>query len=421
MLPLRTSLAAQKRPLERQVRLALLASTLSLLAVAPLAAQGKGEVEVVVSDAAGKGLGDVAITVKDAAGATRAEGATNKKGKYKVTLDGPAASYDFTFEKGGLGTETMAVKVEPGMISSITVTMRDQAVKNKQLAVESFNEGVGLLQGGDEAEALQKFEAAAELDPELAEAQRLIALIAAGTGDIDRAASALERFLELSPGNLQAAAPAAYPVYRAQGKTEELAAVREHLRALGIARDFATQVYNDGVAEVRAENKDEAIAIFEEAIAVDPTLPAPYQSIAALYFNDQEFDQALPYLEKLANVAPENVEGKRMTFYSHLMQGDTAEAMTAGEGWLSSMPAAREDLLRKAEEMFEAGQTQETETIAKTLIAADPDFGPGHYLLGRVLAGAGKIAEAKEHLQHFLELSPDHPEAEAARQMLAGL
>jgi tetratricopeptide (TPR) repeat protein len=399
----------------------LLALALVLAAAGPVAAQGRGEVEVTVSDAAGQPLPDVTIRVTDASGASRAEGTTNKKGKYKLTLEGPAASYDFSFEKAGLGSETMAVQVQPGMVADVSMTLRDQALKNKQLAVDAFNAGVALLQGGDEKGALAQFVAASELDAELAEAHRLIAIVAAGTGDIEAAAPALERYLQLAPGNLQAAAPAAYPVYRAQGRTAELPAVREHLRSLGIAGDFARTVYNEGVARVKEDDKDGAIALFEEAIAVDPTLAPAYQSIAALHFNDQDFDAALPYLAQLANVAPENVEGRRMTFYSHLMLGREAEAKPAGKAWLTSMPVAKNDLLKKAEEMFQLGQTRETQTIAEVLVEADPSFGPGHYLLGRVLAGGGKIAEAKQHLQRFLELSPDHPEAEAARQMLAGL
>jgi len=384
-------------------------------------AQRPGEVEVTVSDRSGNVLADVAITVTDASGATRAEGTTNKKGKYKVTLEGPAATYDFTFEKPGMGTETMAVEVKPGMISDVTMKLMEEALQNKQRAVDTFNEGVGLLQGGDEDGALDKFEAAAELDAELAEAHRLIAIIQAGRGNLEVAAPALERFLELAPGNLQVAAPAAYPVYRAQGRTEELAAVREHLRTLGIAGDFARKVYNEGVAAVREEKKVEAIALFEEAIALDPSLGAPYQSIAALHFNAQDFDAALPVLERLATVDPQNLEGHRMTFYSHLMKGNAEEAKAAGKRWLTSMPVAKGDLLKKGEEMFEAGQTAQARIVAQTLVEADDSHGPAHYLLGRVHAGAGQIAEAKQHLQRFLELAPDHPEAEAARQMLAGL
>ncbi|HVS65476.1 MAG TPA: carboxypeptidase regulatory-like domain-containing protein [Thermoanaerobaculia bacterium] len=402
-------------------KLFLLVLAAAIVLAGSLSAQGRGEVVVTVTDSAGSALADVAVTVVDGSGATRAQGTTNKKGKYELTLDGPEASYDVTFEKPGLGTETMAVQVRPGMVSDVTIKLMDEALQNKQRAVESFNEGVGLLQGGNEEGALEKFVAAAELDPELAEAQRLIAIIEAGRGNIDVAAPALERFLELAPDNLQAAAPAAYPIYRAQGRTDELPAVREHLSTLGIAGEFARQVYNEGVAAVRAEEEQEAIALFEEAIALDPMLPAPYQSIAALHFNEQEFDAALPYLEKLANVAPENVEGQRMTFYSRLMKGDHDAAKAAGKRWLTAMPPAKGDLLKKGEEMFEAGQSTETQVIAETLIEADGSYGPAHYLLGRVLAGAGKTAEAKQHLQHFLDLSPDHPEVESARQMLAGL
>ncbi|HVS12338.1 MAG TPA: carboxypeptidase regulatory-like domain-containing protein [Thermoanaerobaculia bacterium] len=399
----------------------LLVLTALLLPVAPAVAQGRGDVEVVVSDSSGATLADVQIRVTDATGAVRAEGKTNKKGKYEVALEGPAASYEFTFEKPGLATETMAVQVQPGMTSTVTMTLIDQTLKNKQLAVETFNEAVGLIQSGNEREALVKATAATELDSELAPAYQLIALIQANLDDLAAAAAAVDRFLELAPESAAAVALPAYLVAREQGKTAELPPLREQLRAQGVARDVASNVYNDGVAAVRAENKEEAIAIFQEAIAVDPTLPAPYQSLAALHFNDQEYAEALPYLDQLATVAPENVEGQRMTFFSQVMLGNREAASAAAKRWFGSVPAAKDDLLKQAEGMFEGSQTAQAQAIAELMVEAAPEYGPAHYLLGRILAGAGKTADAKQHLQHFLDLSPDHPEAEAARQMLASL
>jgi regulator of sirC expression with transglutaminase-like and TPR domain len=42
-------------------------------------------------------------------------------------------------------------------------------------------------------------------------------------------------------------------------------------------------------------------------------------------------------------------------------------------------------------------------------------------MLGLCYASGGNLASAKSHLSRFLELAPDDPEAELARQMLASL
>ena len=410
--------ASRRGPMSTRLQAAILALTTLLLTASALAAQG-GRVELEVSDAKGKKLGGVLITIEHAEGTITGE--TTKKGRYQVNLPNPGA-HKFTLVKDGLADHTFDVNVESGVTTTAGITMVDQALKNQQLSVEAFNEGVKLVQGGgDQATALANFQKAAELDPNQSEAFRMVALIAANLGDIDTAGKALDTYLGLDPAGLPKVAPAAYDVYRSTGMKDKLPEVRQHLVAMGANGDYAIKVFNEGVKHVKAEEHEQAIELFEEAITLDPTLAPAHRSMAALYFNDQKWDDALTHLGHLLDISPNHKEGLRLTFFANLSKGDGASARAAGEKWLAQDKGAAKQIIEQAQKLFEGNQTGDAKQYAELVVAGADDSADGHYLLGRILAAQGQAADAKSHLQKFLSLAPGHKEAEAAKQMLAGL
>jgi tetratricopeptide (TPR) repeat protein len=401
---------------------AALATLTTLAGAGALLAQRPAEVEIDVVDAKGAPLDAAKVTVKPAGGGELVyEGATNKKGKLKATIDAPAGSYLFIFEKAGFAVEEVKIDLQPGMATTARIPLMDPVRKAKAQAVETFNAAVALLQAGKEADAYPKFQEAVVLDPDLAEGHRLVALIAANKNDLEAAAAAVDRYLALQPDGIAQVSPAAYLVFRKRGDAAKTAAARAGLQTVGAAGDVAGTVFNEGVAAVRKEDFATARKLFQEALELDPKLSPAYQSLAALHFNAGEFDQALPYLEKLFGIAPNHGEGLRMAFFSHLSLQHDAEAAAVAARWFAAVGNAREQALAQAEKYFEANQNAAAQRLLVAALAADPKLALAHYQLGKVLAAQGKVAEAKEHLGHFLELAPDHPEAAAAKQMLAGL
>jgi Tfp pilus assembly protein PilF len=393
-----------------------------LLGASSLLAQRAAEIEIDVVDGQGAALADVKISVKAADGsAFHYEGTTNKKGKLKASLEAPAGKYLFTFDKPGFAVEEVEIELQPGLSTTAKIPLMDPERKKKGQAVDTFNAAVALLQAGKEADAYPKFQESVGLDPELAEGHRLIALMAANRGDLDTAGDSLDRYLALQPDGLTQAAPAAYLVYRKRGEPDRIAAARDGLKALGAAGDVAGIVFNEGVAAVRKDDYAGARAAFQEALELDPNLAPAYQSLAALHFNAAEFDQALPYLDKLFGIAPKHAEGLRMSFFSNLALERDEAAAAAAKTWFDAVANARQQALAQATKYFDANQNAAAERLLRASLVADPELAEGHYQLGKVLAALGKTASAKEHLQKFLELAPTHTEAETARQMLASL
>ena len=68
-----------------------------------------------------------------------------------------------------------------------------------------------------------------------------------------------------------------------------------------------------------------------------------------------------------------------------------------------------------------ASTIEHARSTGKAWLEVKPDVAVAHYHLGRALASAGANATAKTHLQQFIEMAPNHPDAKAAKQMMAAL
>ncbi|MEM6706314.1 MAG: tetratricopeptide repeat protein [Acidobacteriota bacterium] len=397
---------------------ALVLAFVALWSATPALAQN-GDVEIEVTDVNGKKLPDVQVTVTKEGTDVNIKAVSNKRGKVKLTIPNPQGEYNFTFEGDGLATNTVSYPIEPGKATT-SIKLVDQATKDKADAVDSFNQAVGLIQGGKEEEALALFEKARSLDSSLADAHRLVAIIQAGRGNIDEAEAALNIFLEMNPAGMMQAAPAAYDVFRARGDAR-LDEVRGMLQQIGIAPDYAIKVFNEGVAATKAEDKAKAMALFQEAAALNPKLKNTYQSMAALEFNDEKYEAAIPHLKQLVEIDPQHAEGHKLLFFSYMNTGNEAEAAKIAPAWGAIAPNAADEILEQAKTKFKADDTAGAKTLLDMILGMSPDHPDGTLTMGMLYARTGKTAEAKATLGRFLELAPDHPEAEAARQMIAGL
>jgi Flp pilus assembly protein TadD len=80
-----------------------------------------------------------------------------------------------------------------------------------------------------------------------------------------------------------------------------------------------------------------------------------------------------------------------------------------------------EALYEQGRNAFQAGDTAQAVQALEQAVQANPDHARAHYMLGLAYANSDQKAKAKEHLQKFVELAPDDPEASAAKEMIAYL
>ena len=72
-------------------------------------------------------------------------------------------------------------------------------------------------------------------------------------------------------------------------------------------------------------------------------------------------------------------------------------------------------------ESYDANDMGEAEKRFKKVLQVDPNHPHSHYLLALIYVNEERTEEAKHHLERFIELAPDDPEAATARELLAYL
>jgi tetratricopeptide (TPR) repeat protein len=349
-------------------------------------------------------------------------GLTDKKGEFTL-LATTAGNYRLRAEFTGLGPGERPVVAELGMLyKDADLQLGDEANYKANLAIESFNAGVKSLQARKPEEAVEHFKKSIEMKPDLPQAHYALAAALHGLQKWDEAAAAIDKYAALAPTDDRPEFHSlAFELYFESSQDDKAKAQLAKITDPKIRAELAPRVYNSGVQRHKAEDLEGAIGRFEMAADLDPNFAQAYQNIAAIEFNRQQYKQALVHLDKLLKAKPDSVEGLRMRFYSLHALGDEREK-SALAAYLGKAPAsAGEEVAKMGGDEFEAGHTESATKLLQALIEVKPDVAIAHYHLGRALASAGANAGAKTHLQHFVEMAPNHPDAKAAKQMIAQL
>jgi tetratricopeptide (TPR) repeat protein len=312
-------------------RATLTALALMLIFASSLRAAGEGRIVGSVVDEAGAPVEGAKVLLTRQGTAYKLEKTSDKKGQFMLLILDATQEYQIHVEKAGFTSYEGPVKPKVEDTMRLTFTLAKAApaepeakgpkeLSGKDQAVLAYNEGVSALRNGDLAGAVPKFEQAAALSPELAEAQAVLGELYLELKRNGDALAAADRYLALKPGDPRGLR-VRYDALKAAGDS---AKAKEALQALGAADaqdpETAVRFFNEGAEQTRAG----------------------------------QYDEAAKFFEKVVQIAPD-----------------------------------------------------------------DPKFAKAHYVLGLSWAkDDAKKAQAKEHLQKFLQLSPNDPDAETAKQML---
>ena len=100
-------------------------------------------------------------------------------------------------------------------------------------------------------------------------------------------------------------------------------------------------------------------------------------------------------------------------------QGELDEARTLYDRALEHDPTQAEARYNLANLLSDAGETELAIAELRRVCAAAPEFADAHYNLGLILAQVGGAAQARQHLQRYLELDASSEWAGHARSYLA--
>ena len=231
--------------------------------------------------------------------------------------------------------------------------------------------GDALGRAGDYEQALDNYDRALALDPDLVRAHRAKAVTRGAMGDYDAAISGLDRVTALEPDN-------AYNVIL-RG---------EHHR---IARHHA-----------------EAMRDLDEGIRLDPTSDFAWASRGATRLSLGELDLALADLNRALDLKPDYAWALARRARVWRAFGDHERRLADLDRAIPLQPDWAWGLCERGDALRTAGRDEEALADYDRALALDPDYASAYASRGASLANLGRDEEALVDLDRALELKPSY-------------
>ena len=174
------------------------------------------------------------------------------------------------------------------------------------------------------------------------------------------------------------------------------------------SRNPAINLFNDGVVAYQAGDTESAKQKFNEAIAKDDKLAAPYAALAGLYLEEKNYEQAKAMAERTLELEPDNSRAVRVLYDVYHATGDEAKA-AATLAKLKTVGGGTEAAIRVFNEGADAARLGDLDSARKRFeeaVQIDPELAPAHAALARILLGQKHYQEAIAASDKALDLEP---------------
>lgn len=270
------------------------------------------------------------------------------------------------------------------------------------------------LNVGDEA--TRQAREAARLDPNLAEARRLLGSLelAAAEKEPARLPTAID---ELSAAHRLAPSDAGTSVALARA----LVAADRAGEAAAILDELPELSGQPGIQRLKAEAKAksghyrEAEELYRSLWEADPGDREIAAALIDLYEDEDKLDEALAVLEKLAARDPENPAVGERIVLDLARAGRFPESEQRARELVTRRPENRSGQRLLATVLFERGNTAEGEKILRALLEADADDPGARRALASELVRERRFAEGRAMYEEILHRSADDPRKADAR------
>lgn len=291
-----------------------LALTLILLALPATHAFAVGEARMTgtVFDAETKKPIEGAVITADATAerTVHQKFPAKKDGKYTVFLLYGTIPYKFTVSAPGYEpyVETMKLKLgetnardfflaKPGAGSSGTTAATVQVTERKDPAVDAYNEGAQLANGGDYAGAIAKFEQAVAAKPDLLAGWMALAKTAVKAKLYPKAIEAAKKVLEIDDEDTEMWA-VLHQAYTATGDKANAAIAEKKMPA------NASSLFNEAARLINQGKDGEAEKMLRQAVEIDEKMAVAWYELGMVYVRTAKNADAKLALMKYLELEP---------------------------------------------------------------------------------------------------------------------
>lgn len=208
----------------------------------------------------------------------------------------------------------------------------------------------------------------------------------------------------LSPGHPESHATRAYMAHQ-QGRLD--AALAQADLALAKAKDRADLwVVKANLLQALKRNT-EALAAFEQALALMPGNVPAHLAVAQLRLQDGDLAKTEAALKALRKYAPDNLVGRYLEALVDVRRGRLAEADGKLQDVVRSAPSFPQGHLLAAMVNLSLGKREEARARLNKLLELDPQHALARKLLASTLTDLGDLTQAKEVLASFAKSGND--------------
>jgi tetratricopeptide (TPR) repeat protein len=184
--------------------------------------------------------------------------------------------------------------------------------------------------------------------------------------------------------------------------------------------------FDEAIALSQAGKDPEAIAKFNEILAVVPKCASCYSNIGALHLKAKEYDKAEAAYKQATTVDPNfsaayaglvnvyNAQRKFAEAEAAAAQQEKAEAAGAPAGAAGGGVSA-DAAYNRGVVQWNGNKFAEAKDQFLAAIKANPNHAESHFMLGKVYINLGQLPEAATEFETYLKLAPSGPNAKEAQ------
>ena len=203
--------------------------------------------------------------------------------------------------------------------------------------------------------------------------------------------------------------------------------------------DAMTKAFSDGVALSNEGKADEAIAKFNEVLAVIPNCAECWANIGTVQSQAKKYAEAEAAYKKAIDLKPDfseaynglaNVYNAEKKFdlaaeaskkAMDLISAPAAGGAPGATGAVAAAPSASQ-VFNQGVILWNAGKIPEAKAQFEAAVKADPNMADARYWLGMALVNTGTpeaMKEAKPHFEAYVKLAPTGANVETAKAIIA--
>ena len=187
----------------------------------------------------------------------------------------------------------------------------------------------------------------------------------------------------------------------------------------------ANKIINEGVTLSQAGSQDEAIAMFNEALALNKKCFDCFFNIGAASAQKKDYDKAIEAYNKSIEIKPTpeaynglaNVYNAQRKFDDATAASKKATELASAGGGPTGSPDA---MYNQGVILFNQGKAADAKPLFESVVQAQPNNADAHYMLGMTMAGT-EPAKAVTEFETYLKLAPTGKNAPLAKQFVDAL